>query len=126
MAQNPATPFHDEGNSFTCQTTAAVTGKRFVSVSGSGVFDDPPLVAHSGAGVKVLGVSGYDAASGALVTVYSSPGIVMPVTAGAALTAGQEVQSDATGQAVALTTGKAAGVVLKDAASGSDAKIKLS
>jgi hypothetical protein len=120
---NAAVPFYSEGKEFTCHCGAAVTGKRFVAVSGNQI-DERPVVSHAGAGAVVLGVSGYDAALGAGVTVYRK-GNVMPVTAGAALTAGQQVQSDANGQAIPLASGVAAGIALADAANGTEAKIAL-
>jgi hypothetical protein len=123
MALNPAVPFYSEGKEFTCHAQTAVTGKRFVAVTGNAV-GERPQVGHAAAGGRVLGVAGFDAAPGEGVTVYRSPN-VMPVRAGAALTAGQRVQSDATGQAIVLAAGVEAGIVLADAASGADAKIAL-
>ena len=128
MATNPAVPFWDEGNTFTGHASTAVTGKRFVSISGARV-DGNPRVAHAvgSATVRAIGVAAYDAASGAKVTVYSGPGIVMPVTAAGAITAGQDVYSDAQGRATATQPAGArpAGVALDDAADGTDAVIKL-
>ena len=128
MATNPAVPFWDEGNTFTGHASTAVTGKRFVSISGARV-DGNPRVAHAAgsATVRAVGVAAYDAASGAKVTVYSGPGIVMPVTAAGAITAGQDVYSDAQGRATATqpTGARPAGVALDDAADGTDAVIKL-
>ena len=54
-----------------------------------------------------------------------APGWIVPVTAGATLTAGQEVQTDATGQAIPFAAGVKAGYVLNGAASGADAEIAL-
>lgn len=129
MATNPAVPFWDEGNTFTGHASAAVTGKRFVTISGARV-DGNPAVAHaaSAAAVKPVGVAAFDAASGAKVTVYSSPGIVMPVTASGAITAGAPVYSTADGSATStapVAGALIAGYALDDAASGADAVIKL-
>lgn len=129
MATNPAVPFWDEGNTFTGHASAAVTGKRFVTISGARV-DGNPRVAHaaSAAAVKPVGVAAYDAASGAKVTVYSAPGIVMPVTADGSITAGAPVFSTAAGKATATDPGTGsspAGYALDDAADGTDAVIKL-
>lgn len=129
MATNPAVPFWDEGNTFTGHASAAVTGKRFVSISGPRV-DGNPSVAHAvgSATVKAVGVSAYDAASGAKVTVYSGPGIVMPVTAGEAITAGAPVYSAADGRAVdtaPVAGALIAGYALDDAALGADCPVKL-
>lgn len=129
MATNPAVPFWDEAESLTAHASAAVTGKRFVSPSGARV-DGNPRVASAASSVtsKPLGVSAYDAASGAKVTVYTEPGLVMPVTASVAITAGQPVYSDPTGQATPtapVAGALIAGYALDDAAIGTDAVVKL-
>ena len=51
--------------------------------------------------------------------------MIVPVTAGAAITAGQEVQSDATGQAIPLAAGKPAGLAMSGAAAGADCQVKI-
>lgn len=130
MATNPAVPFWDEGNTFTGHADGAITGKRFVMISGARV-DGNPRVKHVAQGTNAkrpVGVSGFDAASGDKVTVYSSPGIVMPVTAVGAITAGDPVYSDAAGKATSTSPGAGAvpaGTALDDAADGTDAVIKL-
>lgn len=129
MAVNPAVPFWDEANTFTATTSAAVTGKRFVVISGARINGNPRVAHAASSGtVKPVGVSAYDAASGANVTVYSQPGIVMPVTAAGAITAGAPVFSDSVGRATATNpggTGLVAGWALDDAADTTDAVIKL-
>lgn len=129
MALNPAVPFWDEGNTITCHATAAVTGKRFVSSSGARVEGNPAVAHAAGAvAVKPVGVSAYDAAIGGKLSVYSAPGLVMPVTAAVALVAGQPVYSAVDGRAtnVAPVAGALiAGYALDDAAIGADAVIKL-
>lgn len=119
---NETIPYWQPGDTPTCHAKAAVTGKRFVAISGPRVGGNPQ-VSPAGAGVKVFGVAGRDAAAGTKVIAHTE-GIV-PVTAGAALTAGQEVQSDATGQAIVLAAGKPAGSVVDDVALGADAPIQL-
>lgn len=129
MATNPAVPFWDEAESFTCHASAAVTGKRFVAISGARVDGNPRVAsAASSATVKPFGVSAYDAASGAKLTVYTKPGLIMPVTASGAITAGAPVFSTADGRATATNpggTGIVAGWAADDAADGTDAVIKL-
>lgn len=126
MANDSAVPFWDEGNSYTCHAEAAITGKRFVTVSGPRV-DDNPQVSHAAgtATTRALGVAAYTVAAGAKVTVYSAPGIVMPVTAAVALTAGDDVYSAADGRATNVATGKVVGSCLDDVVAGADAPIKL-
>lgn len=136
---NLATPFYEDGDELTGYCTAAVTGKRFVKIAANRQAGGPNLVggaitdsiaggnvsiAQCVAGDKVLGVAVYDQALGNLVPIYRAPKVV-PVTAGAAIAAGQEVQSDANGEAIPLAAGKAAGLALDAAAVGADAQIAL-
>ena len=127
MATNPAVPFWDEGNTITCRASAAVTGKRFVTVSGARIDDGNPAVAHAAgtATTKALGVSSRDAAVNEPVSVYSAPGLVMPVTTADALTAGEAVYSAVDGRATTTATGAIVGYALDDAAVGTAALIKL-
>lgn len=136
MPSNLATPYYEDGDEITGFCTAGVTGKTFVKISAarqaggprSGVSDSVTggnvSVAPAVAGDKVFGVAQYDQITGNLVPVLRHPKIV-PVTAGAALTAGQEVQSDASGHAIPLAAGKAAGQVIDDCASAADAQVSL-
>lgn len=124
MATNPAVPFWDEGNTITAQASAAVTGKRFVEVTGPRVADQVQVGPATAAG-RSFGVAGFDAAVGQLVTVYSSPGLVMPVTASGAIAAGDDVEVAAGGMAAAAAAGEVVGMALDDAADGTDAVIKL-
>ena len=107
---NEAIAYFDPGNDLTCYANgAAVTGKRFVRANaakrvGSQALASDALggnipVVHCTAGQKPLGVSTYDAASGAEVPVARGHK-VFPVEAGAAIAAGAEVMSDATGRAI--------------------------
>lgn len=133
---NLATPLYEDGDELTCFCTANVTGKTFVKISAdrqaggfpAGITDQITggnvSVAPAGAGDKVFGVAQYDQVSGNLVTVQRAIK-VMPVTAGAAITAGQEVQSDASGHAIPLAAGKAAGLAIGNAANTADAQIAL-
>ena len=123
MPVNEAIAYSDPGTDLSCQATAAVTGKRFVQVSGAkqigsqALADDTLggniLVAHASgaAGVKPLGVSSYDCPSGSKLPVARGFK-VMPVEAGAAIAAGAQVQSDGTGRAVAVSTGVPCGICL--------------
>jgi len=126
MATDTAVPFWDEANTITCHAEAAVTGKRFVTISGPRV-DGNPQVSHAAgtATTKAIGVAAYTVAAGAKVSVYTAPGLVMPVTVAGAITAGDDVYSDADGKATATVTGLMVGIALDDAADGTDAPIKL-
>lgn len=128
MAGNPAVPYWDEANTFTGRTSATVTGKRFVTISGARI-DGHPRVAHAvgSATARACGVSAYDAPSGGDVTVINAPGIIVPVTATGAVTAGQDVYSAADGRATATQPAGArpSGLAMDDAADGADLAVKL-
>lgn len=115
---NECIPLYDPGAGLTCRTTAAVTGKRFVGVSGALVASSGTLigVAHATAAAKALGVATRDADSGANVLVETRPGSVVPVTSSAAITAGVEVEVATGGKAVTLSSGKAVGLAVSTAA----------
>ena len=126
----------------TVHTTGAVVGKKFVAAiasrqSGglSGLATDP-LPANDGsdyvtagapaAAAAVGGVAAWDAAANAKVPIISGAGTILPVTAGAAITAGQEVQVDATGAVVPYSAGIKVGRAYTAAgAGGVDVEVKL-
>lgn len=130
----------EEGEDLTGQATAAITGKRFVRISGARTSKFSVLAtAADGNNYKVaqvgvlggyaLGVSKYDQPNiGGKVGV--ARGGVAPVTAGATMAAGTIIMSDATGQAIAWVTaaGEAnykLGILMDDVVSGSDAEVLL-
>lgn len=122
MPVNEAIAYYDPGDDITCHASAAVTGRRFVRPSGAKQVASQALatdglggtipVAHAGAGLKPLGVSAYDqpTVNGKLPVMRGHK--VVPVETGAAIAAGAEVESDATGRAITLATGKACGICL--------------
>jgi hypothetical protein len=128
MATNPAVPFWDEGNTITCRGSAAITGKRFVTVTGPRLDGNPQVGHVAGSATKrAVGVSARDAAQGVPVSVFTAPGIVMPVTTSEAISAGDDLYSAADGTAVktAPNGARPAAVALDDAASGADVPAKL-
>lgn len=120
-----------ESSDVTAQTTAAVTGKRFVDISAD-ITSGPGLsstsegsnlkVAHATAAAKAFGVAEYDAASGAKVGVIGTPGRIVPVTSGAAITAGAQVEVGTAGKAITLASGIACGKAVTTA-SGADVDV---
>lgn len=137
-------PLYDDGDEITCTVAGAaghaVPGSRFVKIAGQGP-DDNPFIDLATAGADVFGVTAYDAVAvatldvngggdaGGHVTVYHAKHKVVQVKCGAvALTAGEKVMSDATGQAVlwAGTGNISAGIAVKDCAIGAQAAIDLS
>lgn len=122
MATNPSRQTYTPGQDITCKATVQVIGARFVSLSTNGTKPNPNIK-PSVAAAKPFGVAAHDCAVDSFVVVRK--GGVNQVLAGAALTAGQEVEADATGKAIVLAAGKAAGRVVYDAANGTLAEIDL-
>lgn len=124
-----------ETSDVTFQATAAVTGKRFVSpsatfTSGPGLSSTSEgsnlRMAHTTAAAKAFGVAAYDVASGAKGRVIGTPGRIVPVTAGGAVTAGAQVEVGTTGKAVVLASGIPAGLAVStSAADGDELFVKL-
>lgn len=146
MPANECIPTKSPATTVTGQATGAITGKRFVVISaarvGGGLTGGTSQVTTSGpgygantlstdvadvyqiaqasvSGSAALGVAGWDTAAGGILDKVYKCGVghILPITAGAAITAGQEVQTDASGRAIPLAAGKALGYAV-DAASG--------
>lgn len=107
------TPFWDEGDTLTCHAEVAVTGCRFVSISGPRV-DGNPQVSPTAAGAEAFGVASRDKLAGEKVMVHRAATIVAPIEAGAVLAAGDKVEAGAGGVAIVLAAGKQLGVAMDD------------
>lgn len=108
-------PFWLPGDEVTGHASAAVTGCRLVRISGPRV-EGNPQVAPAAADGYAFGVAATDAAAGTKVTVFRVSAIY-PVQAGAAITAGQALKSNATGQVIPQGgTGIIIGYAVDDAA----------
>lgn len=116
---------YNPGRDLTAVTSAAVTAKRFVAISGNRNSDGNLTVAHATAGGRVAGVAADSAASGALVPIVRGKDRVVKVTAGAALTAFAEVEVGTDGKAIPATTGVKVGYAVTAAANNTDAHISL-
>jgi hypothetical protein len=80
-----------------------------------------------GAGLAVFGVAAFDAADEATLTVWVKPGLVLPLTSGAAITAPAVVMTDAAGKAVPFTisaTNVPCGIAL-DTVAGADLEVMV-
>lgn len=107
-------------------TAVALTECRFVKAV-TGGKGNRPLVAVCGAGERAIGVihTSYKASANDVRVIAGNQ--VVEVTAGGAIVAGAEVQSDAQGRAVTLAAGKPLGVAFNDtAAAGDRVFVKLS
>jgi hypothetical protein len=130
-----------EESDVTFKATADVLGGRFVKISGNRtgggvetglteVLDNVYSMATCGAGQVAFGVAKYDVASGQHGGVYGTPGRIVTVVAGAAVTAGNKVMSDAAGEAIPWVTAaseanEALGLALNTAADGDLVEVKL-
>jgi len=139
MVGNLCTPYYEPGSRVTGRATgAAVVGKTFVTVAankdpgsreldtgatGGNVKIKTAVAADATAG-KVLGVAEHDAPQDKTTPILAG-GFVVPVTAGAALSAGDLVTAGANGKAVAAATNRPAGISLSNAAIDQDAIIRL-
>lgn len=126
---NDCAPFFDPGDSITCHVSADVKGKTLVKITGQPVGGNPQVgPATAGTG---WGVAARDAAAGSKVLVYRGS-LVVPITAGANLSAGAFVTADANAElALADTSAPAtavavAGQLLADVADGADGIVALS
>lgn len=116
-------PYYQPGDTPTGHASGAITGKRFVSISGARV-EEHPRIAQTGAGLAAVGVAATDIASGARGAFYAEG--VVPVEAGGAVTAGDPIKSDASGKAVPQGgSGIILGYAWDDAANGADVPVKL-
>lgn len=103
---NECIPLYDDGDKVPMLATVAVTGKRFVA--NVGTFDANTNVLNAAlpsAGGAAFGIAAYDAPAGAVFPVIQvgNP-LIVPATAGAAITANQLLQVDATGAVEPLVT----------------------
>lgn len=115
---------YEPGRDITGRASAAVTGKRFLKISGNRSSGNI-AVAHADAGGRVAGVSKYDAASGDIVGVARGNSRVTFVLADGAIAAFAEVEVGTAGKAKTKNTGVAVGYALTAAADGADAEISL-
>lgn len=134
---NAILPLYDDADHLTGRATAAIGGGRFVVISGD--LEASPIlsasapstsggnmkIAQAGAGARALGVAAYDAAAdGDKIHVYTGRQVV-PMVAGANITAGVQVESDANGKPITLASGIANGIAVSTATSGNVVYIAL-
>jgi predicted RecA/RadA family phage recombinase len=134
---NDCIPLFEPGDRVTGLAAAnPVVGKTFVALdvtagnkwTGPAISDvkhpDIAVVTATADG-PVFGVAAYDAAKGATVTVIRGQSMIVPVTTGTAITAGQNVSTDGAGKAKPAAAGTVVGIAINDAAVGADCYIDL-
>ena len=121
---NECKPLFRPGDEVTVLTTGAVTGSTFVGVSATrDATTGLVKVATATAAAKAFGVASYDIASGDTGSVQRD-GILF-VTAGAAITAGAQVEVGTGGKAVTLAAGVAVGTALETGSNNNPCLIAL-
>lgn len=125
MPQNVTVPFFKPGQDVTGYVAddAGVNGRHFVAPVAGG-RGGQPHIGPAGAGVSPLGVAGHDQLQGQYVHV--NVGGIVPVIAGADVTAGQSVEVGAGGTAVPLASGVRVGLAVGNAPAGTAVPVKLS
>jgi uncharacterized protein DUF2190 len=139
MSAKACIPLFKDGKDISGHTTAAVVGKTFADISGN-IQSGPEItsvslpetydggnfeVAGCEAKKRAIGVFAYDAASGVTVPIMRGSGLILPVVAGGAITAGEEVEVGAESKAVKIGSGVAVGKAYTTAASGKDCYVSL-
>jgi hypothetical protein len=110
---NECIPLFRPGADITATAGAAITGGRCVAWS-AGLSSTTGLgtVTHATAAGAIAGVSAFDAANGGRVAFMRGSGLIVPVTAGAAITALAEVEVGTAGKVVTKAAGVAIGRAL--------------
>jgi Uncharacterized conserved protein (DUF2190) len=140
---NECIPAYEAGytQKITIHADAALTGKKFAGPltqyqsQGPGLATDPLGTGDGGnirtagppaAAGQVSGVVAYDVGAGAKAVIIRGAGTILPITSGAAITVGAELQVDATGAVVPFSAGKKVGIAHTAAAgAGTDVFVEL-
>lgn len=118
---NENTGIYEPGRDISCHASAAVTGRRFVKISGNRTTADGSnmlTVNHATAAGRIFGVSKYDAASGKKVGVARGNSRVTQVDVVGTVAAFGEVEVGANGTAVPKSAGVAVGFAVTGVADG--------
>jgi len=122
MSTTTTNPYsYSPGANITAEATAAVTGRRFVKITGNRTAAGNLAVAPAAAGDRAFGVAADDAPAGQLVRVARG-GVVRVVAAGA-IAAGASVQVGAGGAVSTAAAGVVVGFAVTGAADGAVAEI---
>lgn len=121
-------PYFEPGERVTFHNASGATieGKRLVSCSGPPQADGNYTFARTGAGAAADGGCLYDCPNGEKGGAICSPGAIVSLTSGAAITAPTDLESDATGRVIPRTTGVKVGRALSSVgAANADVQVRL-
>lgn len=124
--QNECVPLYESGDRVTIIADGAISGRRGVKVNASKTLTFPGANLHviqAVAGDRPDGIAAWDLATGETGGMIREG--VVPVDAGASVTAGQQVQLDATGRVITLAAGFAIGKAWTDATVGNPCYVAL-
>lgn len=121
---NESVPLYRPGKEITYVGDAAILGRRAVKVNATKTSGNNLHVIQAVAGDRPDGIAMYDTAINETGGMHRD-GVVF-VDAGATVTAGQEVQVDATGRVITLAAGKSIGKAWSDATVGNQCLVALS
>lgn len=141
VGDNPVIPLFEDGDRPSAAAVSAITNARFVRWA-TGFQAGPlldtstptapltggnlPQVQQCVAGERCCGVAGWDAPNaGDVLPVIAGSKFVVPMVAGASITAGDEVQSDAAGKPITVASGRPNGNALNSATSGQTVWVQL-
>lgn len=121
--------FYEPGADVTAFASAAVTAKRFVKIAATrdATIGENIKVTPCTAAAQAIGVCMISAAINTTtrIRLVGSGGVYGIEVGTGGVTAGQEVESDATGKCVTLTAGKSLGIALNTAIAGAIAQIAI-
>jgi hypothetical protein len=125
--QNECIPLYEPGKRITIIADGGINGRRAVKVNASKGQTFPGANLHviqAVAGDRPDGIALWDLLTNEVGGMIRDG--VVPVDAGATVTAGQEVQVDATGRVITLAAGKSIGKAWTDATVGNPCYVALS
>lgn len=123
---NECVPLFRPGADITATAGAAITGSTCVSHSaGRSATTGLTTVTTTGAGLAIAGVAAYDAANGARVAVIRGKGVILPITAGAGITALAEVEVGTGGKVITKASGVAVGRALETGTNNNPVMVEL-
>ena len=125
MAKNEVLPLYRPVNDVTGVATAPVTGGQFVDIDGT-LVGLLPSVTTAAAGARSFGVAATDSDPKTnRVAIIRGAKVILPVTAGGAIAAGDEIQVGPNGSAVRKAAGVVGGRAVSTAASGESVYVEL-